>query len=52
MVDPTVATVCVTLHSASRMRCQPLLRASLCKILISCFAHQMDFAHSFSVDFF
>ena len=25
------------------------LRASLCKILISSFAHQMDFAHNFSV---
>ena len=29
-----------------------LLRASLCKILISSFAHKMDFAHTFSVDFF
>jgi len=29
-----------------------LLRASLCKILISSFAHIMDFAHNFSVDFF
>ena len=29
-----------------------LLRASLCKILISSFAHKMDFAHNFSVDFF
>ena len=28
------------------------LRASLCKILISSFAHEMDFAHNFSVDFF
>ena len=28
------------------------LRASLCKILISSFAHEMDFAHIFSVDFF
>ena len=28
------------------------LRASLCKILISSFAHKMDFAHNFSVDFF
>ena len=28
------------------------LRASLCKILVSSFAHQMDFAHDFSVDFF
>ena len=28
------------------------LRASLCKILISSFAHIMDFAHNFSVDFF
>ena len=28
------------------------LRASLCKILISSFAHRMDFAHNFSVDFF
>ena len=27
------------------------LRASLCKILISSFAHKMDFAHNFSVDF-
>ena len=27
------------------------LRASLCKILISTFAHKMDFAHNFSVDF-
>ena len=29
-----------------------ILRASLCKILISSFAHKMDFAHTFSVDFF
>ena len=28
------------------------LRASLCKILISSFAHKIDFAHNFSVDFF
>ena len=28
------------------------LRASLCKILISSFAHKMDFANKFSVDFF
>ena len=28
------------------------LRASLCKILISSFAHRMDFAHNLSVDFF
>ena len=28
------------------------LRASLCKILISSFAHKMDFAHNFSIDFF
>ena len=27
------------------------LRASLCKILISSFAHKIDFAHNFSVDF-
>ena len=28
------------------------LRASLCKIPISSFAHKIDFAHNFSVDFF
>ena len=28
------------------------LRASLCKILISSFAHKMDFTHNVSVDFF
>ena len=28
------------------------LRASLWKILISSFAHKMDFPHNFSVDFF
>ena len=28
------------------------LRVSLCKILISSFAHKMDFAHNLSVDFF
>ena len=28
------------------------LRASLCKILTSSFAHKIDFAHNFSVDFF
>ena len=28
------------------------LRANLCKILISSFAHKMDFADNFSVDFF
>ena len=32
--------------------CFKELRASLCKILISSFAHKMDFAHNFSVDFF
>ena len=31
---------------------QLLLRASLCKILISSFDHKMDFAHNLSVDFF
>ena len=31
---------------------EKLLRASLCKILISSFAHKMDFAHNLSVDFF
>ena len=30
--------------------CQRHLRASLCKILISSFAHKMDFAHNFSVE--
>ena len=29
-----------------------LKRASLCKILISSFAQEIDFAHNFSVDFF
>ena len=29
-----------------------ILRASLCKILISSFAHKMDFVNNFSVDFF
>ena len=29
-----------------------ILRASLCKILISSFANKMDFAHNFSVHFF
>ena len=29
-----------------------ILRASLRKILVSSFAHKMDFAHNFSVDFF
>ena len=29
-----------------------VLSASLCKILISSFAHKMDFANNFSVDFF
>ena len=28
------------------------LRASLCKILISSFAHKMDLAHNFPVGFF
>ena len=28
------------------------LRASVCKILILSFAHKMDFARNFSVDFF
>ena len=28
------------------------LRGSPCKILISSFAHKLDFAHNFSVDFF
>ena len=32
--------------------CVSLLRASLCKILIPSFAHKMDFAHNFPVDFF
>ena len=34
------------------LRREEHLRASLCKILISSFAHKMDFAHTFSVDFF
>ena len=29
-----------------------ILRANLCKILISSFAHKMDFAPNFSVDLF
>ena len=29
-----------------------ILRASLCKILISSFVHKMDLANNFSVDFF
>ena len=29
-----------------------VLRGSLCKTLISSFAHKMDFAHNFSVDVF
>ena len=36
----------------SHMEVRLYLRASLCKILISSFAHKMDFAHNFSVDFF
>ena len=44
----------VGLHAlpAVSIRVYLLLRASLCKILISSFAHKMDFAHNFSVDFF
>ena len=38
--------------SAKAVPAKPKLRASLCKILISSFAHKMDFAHNFSVDFF
>ena len=37
----------------SHMEVRQYLRASLCKILIiSSFAHKMDFAHNVSVDFF
>ena len=36
-------------HSEKKLKL--LLRVSLCKILISSFAHEMDFAHNFSVDF-
>ena len=38
--------------TSGRSRENQQLRASLCKILISSFAHKMDFAHNFSVDFF
>ena len=38
----------LTLHFQS----SEILRASLCKILISSFAHKMDLAHNLSVDFF
>ena len=37
--------------SLMKIFCLELLRASLCKILISSFARKMDFAHNFSVDF-
>ena len=37
------------LHDTIPEQC---LRASLWKILISSFAHKIDFAHNFSVDFF
>ena len=49
-LDPTDETS----DFAVSVRIQSLfiLRASLCKILISSFAHKMDFAHNFSVDFF
>ena len=38
--------------TSGRSRENQQLRASLCKILILSFAHKMDFAHNFSVDFF
>ena len=41
----------VSQHAQNSIRSKNL-RASLCKILISSFAHKMDFAHNFSVDFF
>ena len=41
-----------TLEQRHTPRSLILLRASLCKILISSFTHKMDFAHNFSVDFF
>ena len=40
--------LCIKFPTAPRLY---YLRASLCKILISSFAHKMDFAHNFSVDF-
>ena len=43
---------CVDLIKLSKWNSTQHLRASLCKILISSFAHKMDFAHNFSVDFF
>ena len=45
-------TIRSTYHLFSQSISQLYLRASLCKILISSFAHKMDFAHNFSVDFF
>ena len=39
-------------HSIRQHKLDLNLRARLCKILISSFAHKMDFAHNFSVDFF
>ena len=48
-IDLTFISIILFMRSCSGI-CT--LRASLCKILISSFAHKMDFAHIFSVDFF
>ena len=42
----------VSNFSSNKRSPERRLRASLCKILISSFAHKMDLAHNFSVDFF
>ena len=45
LISPVIAVYKQTVFPIS-------LRASLCKILISSFAHKMDFANNFFVDFF
>ena len=48
MLDSGSNTSLLSKSAAGRLG----LRASLCKILISSFTHEMDFAHNFSVDSF
>ena len=57
--SPTGEPMCVFGYPAYPLRVHlqapyrnGILRASLCKILISSFAHKVDFTHNFSVDFF
>jgi len=52
VVRPQVSVMSTDVWHSKLVTENEKLRASLCKILISSFAHKMDFAHNFPVDFF